>query len=69
MTVELSRDGGVTWLALNPAVTNTGATYGSFGWTVTGPASAVNRVRVRPVGGPTGAGESPSFAVVAPPTP
>jgi Developmentally Regulated MAPK Interacting Protein./FG-GAP repeat. len=46
VAIELSRDGGGTWEAINPAFTTTSATSGTFNWVVTGPITSAALVRV-----------------------
>ena len=46
MVIELSRDGGSTWVALGTAPPTTGNTSGTFSWLVTGPVTTTARVRV-----------------------
>jgi hypothetical protein len=46
VTIEVSRDGGSTWSVLAANISNTGGTSGTFGWTVTGPATTLGRIRV-----------------------
>jgi hypothetical protein len=46
VVIDLSRDGGATWATINPAFVTTSATTGSYGWTVTGPATTQARVRL-----------------------
>ena len=44
--IELSRDGGASWVSLASALENSSATSGTFDWAVTGPVTAAARIRV-----------------------
>ena len=44
--IEISRSGGNTWSVINGAWQNSGATTGSYDWTVSGPSTASARIRV-----------------------
>jgi hypothetical protein len=46
VNIEVSRDGGNTWVTLASGVANSGNASGTFGWTVTGPATTTARIRV-----------------------
>jgi hypothetical protein len=46
VAVELSRDGGATWAAINPAFVTTSSSSGSVPWVVTGPITSAARARV-----------------------
>ena len=52
VVIDVSRDGGASWTAINPGFVTTNATTGSFSWTVTGPATTQARVRVSYSGNP-----------------
>ena len=52
VVIALSRDGGASWTTINPGFVTTSATTGSFGWTVTGPATIQARVRLTLSGNP-----------------
>jgi subtilisin family serine protease len=44
--IEVSRDGGSSWSLIQAAVPNSGASTGTFSWTVTGPSTSRARIRV-----------------------
>jgi hypothetical protein len=44
--IEVSRDSGTTWAVIAAGVPNSSATFGTFSWTVVGPASRNARIRV-----------------------
>jgi hypothetical protein len=44
--LEVSRDRGSTWSLVTAAAPASGATSGSYGWTVTGPKTTTARIRV-----------------------
>jgi hypothetical protein len=46
VSIDLSRDGGVTWEVLVASIPNCAATSGVFSWVVTGPLTTQGRVRV-----------------------
>ncbi len=46
VNIEVSRDGGATWTLVSPFTTSS-ATSGTYVWTVSGPATAQARIRVR----------------------
>jgi hypothetical protein len=46
MKLEVSRDGGSSWSTINTSVPNSGASTGSFSWTVSGPRTSRARIRV-----------------------
>jgi hypothetical protein len=46
VTLAISRDGGLTWTTLVGSLLNTGATMGSYNWTVASPKSKKCRIRV-----------------------
>ncbi len=52
VVIALSRDGGASWTTINPGFVTTSATTGSFGWTVSGPATIQARVRLTLSGNP-----------------
>jgi hypothetical protein len=64
--VEVSRDGGVTFAEIAPAIKNTSATTGSFDWTVSGPNTTVAIVRVSWMEGPMSDVSNVAFTIADP---
>jgi uncharacterized repeat protein (TIGR03803 family) len=65
--IELSRNLGATWEVIASAVRNVGPAFGTYPWTVTGPATASALVRVTWVDGPATDVSNVRFSI-APPT-
>ena len=46
VNIDISRDGGLTWIPIAQNVPNSGSANGTFPWSVTGPAATTVRARV-----------------------
>ena len=65
--LDVSRDGGATWVSIATGVANTSATTGRYSWVVTAPETTTGRVRVRWSADAVAADSSNAdFAIVAP---
>jgi hypothetical protein len=65
VAVEVTRDAGGTWTAVNPAFVTTNGSNGSVPWVVTGPPTAAARARVVWSGNPGVSSASPAnFTII-----
>ena len=64
--IDASRNGGTTWEEVAAAVKNTSSSSGAFNWYVTGPDTALGRVRVTWLNGPVSDISNVNFSIVTP---
>jgi hypothetical protein len=66
VVIEVSRNGGAAWTAIAGGISNADDASGFYDWTVTGPATAAARVRVRWANGPAIDMSNADFTIAAP---